>query len=388
MLTVQLIDYIFAYVSLTFAIPGIFGNIYILKTFFADKHLLSRKIFILIALTDITTSLNSAIPFGISRMMERKPMMFDSAVFCNISGVVFNITSRLSVFLISVLSFTRCLAIINPMQILKVNLVIGSILTYASIQLLIACIPFLNYLIHGTGAPLYTFNTHYTNCNWELGLIIERGTLYFQIAEYLLLFVPFFFPSILVVASCCVCVWSLRKSTKPGLCVNSSSVMINKCATREHSFGIRRVSYQKRNRATRTIAIVTFTFVILNFPYWVILLLFFIEQNSGLEIINYKNDYIRCLFIFCTNVSLYLNAGINPMTYIVRCKKVAFTFKSSLKNNKNGLLKMGSQSVYKKTPSPVLMGGKHRPGVTPVIKIQDMGNTGPQQDMVTVIEQQ
>ena len=352
------IDLVFGTASLISAVPGILGNVWILKMFYSEKQLLSRKIFILIAITHITTSFWSGIPFGISRLMGRQPALFNNKGFCNISGLVFNITSRLSVFLISVLSFTRCIAIISPMQHIRGNWIMGSIAGYSIIQLAIASIPFVVTDLETkspaqTGRTFYKFDEHYTNCVWSVDQIIsDPGTVLYEVAEYFLLFVPYFFPSIIVLTSCCVCIVSLIKSASnfPSNFPSSSIVRKDQDSEGKKSLTLAQTTEHRQEgegiipgsgrrgkdsilstkyRATRTITLVTLLFVVLNFPYWVILLLFFIEQNSGLKIINYRNEYVRCLFVFCTNVSPYLNAGLNPIVYLVRLKESKFSLNLS-----------------------------------------------------------
>lgn len=346
--SLEAIDVVFGVVSLGASLPGILGNLFILQTFMRERQRLSRKIFILIALTDVTTSLCSGIPFGVSRLLGRASGLFSNGIFCNVSGLVFNITTRLSVFLISLLSFTRCFAIIRPMTQINTSLVLGSIGCYSAAQLIIAGIPFLNSAFTAPGSPhyFYYFDYHYTNCIWAVDMIVAPDTLLFRVAEYLLLFVPFFFPSLVVVASCCVCVVSLARAARRDPSISrampsapsarrdsNTSKLSGLERLRSGSIGREKPHALKRGhntsenaltsckyRATRTITLVTLLFVILNFPYWVILLLFFIEQNTGLQIINYRNVYVQALFVFCTNVSPYLNAGLNPIIYFTRAE--------------------------------------------------------------------
>lgn len=339
------IDVVFGIVSLSAAIPGILGNVWILKLFYSEKQLLSRKIFILIAITDVTTSLWSAIPFGASRLMGRQPVLFDNKAFCNLSGLIYNITSRLSVFLISVLSFTRCIAIISPMQHLRHNLVMGSILGYSIIQLITASIPFIHFVLadfteslEQSELSLYSFNEHYTNCVWTVDQVIpDAKKVLYEVAEYLLLFIPFFFPSVIVLTSCGVCVYSLVRSVSNFPVSHRDSDFAGdkangvRCSVDlqpdqlETGRRARNSILSTKYRATRTITLVTLLFVILNIPHWVLLLLFFIEQNTGLQIINYRNEYVRCLFVFATNVSPYLNAGLNPIIYLVRVREIKYS---------------------------------------------------------------
>lgn len=347
------IDLVFGTMALVSAVPGILGNVWILKMFYSEKQLLSRKIFILIALTHITTSFWSGIPFGISRLMNREPVLLENKAFCNLSGLIFNITTRLTVFLISVLSFTRCIAIISPMKHLSTNLIMGSVAGYSIMQLAIGSIPFFCVSYYASGAAgeskyaYYEFNEHYTNCVWSVDQIIpDPDSVLYEVAEYLLLFFPFFFPSVIVLTSCCVCIISLVKSASNF----PRSSLIRKGGNRSPI--VTRISARKKAdeeevklpiscrsgansilntkyRATRTITLVTLLFVILNFPYWVLLLLFFIEKYSALQIINYNNEYIVSLFVFCTNVSPYLNAGLNPIIYLIRVKESKFSLNLS-----------------------------------------------------------
>lgn len=330
------IDAVFGHISLAASVPGILGNAWILRTFMMEKQQLSKKIFILIAITHLMTSFWSAIPFGVSRLMARAPILFSNLPFCNLSGLVFNTTSRLSVFLVSVLSFTRCLAILRPMKHISTRVVMGSVLGYSLIQLLISSIPLVNFLLSANHNFLYQFESNYSNCVWLVDQIVSYGTIAYEVAEYFLLFVPFFFPSVIVLTCCCICVVSLVKSTtkfplsySPSMVSGASSSRRPRAVSldvegevlpRAGHFNRRCVAKYK---ATRTITIVTLLFVILNFPYWVMLLLFFIEKNTGLQIIDYRNDFVRCLFVFCTNVSPYLNAGINPFIYMKSSRRAS-----------------------------------------------------------------
>ena len=309
-------DLLFASVSVISSFCGIIGNIFILNIFYADRRQLSTKIFLVIAVTDLITSSNGAIPFSVSRFLFRAPALFSSAVFCNVSGVIDNITSRMSVFLISVLSCTRCLAVIRPLLRVNVKAVIAAIVSYVVIQLLIACIPFVNYFFVLDSSALYNFDPIYTKCTWQVDLVVSPTTKLFIFSEYMLLFVPFFFPSVFVVTSCIICICSLKNAS-----VKQSRSNLELSGSLHIRSAERRTEVEK-HRATWTVAIITLVFVLLNIPYWIILFLFFIEQNSNLTIMNYQSEYMRALFVFCSNVSLYINAGVNPFIYIFRVRSI------------------------------------------------------------------
>ena len=322
------IDVIFAVVSVCSAIPGILGNTCILRVFYDERRLLSRKIFILIAVTDVIISISSAIPFGISRFFHRKPILFANKIFCNMTGVVFNISSRLSIFLISVLSFTRCLAIMNPIRVIRSNITmycVGGVQHNDNNNIMHTLHPLHNPSIQRRRKN----NDFYTNTSEYTPAVIGSWTL------------------LLIQVHGCTTSWNIYYSSSPSSCllllsspaVFSASSPFHKEVSTEDQHrdpnnrnpgnynGIRPVNPRNscpgtrkkaKVRATMTILIMTLTFVVLNFPHWVLLFLFFLERNISVSIVNYQNPWIIWLYIFCTNVSQYMNAGINPIIYITR----------------------------------------------------------------------
>ena len=74
------------------------------------------------------------LPIAASSLSQRKPLLYSNSVFCNIHGFLWNITSRLSIFLVMILSLTRTAFLTMPFKKMNKRAVLLSIVVYCVIQ--------------------------------------------------------------------------------------------------------------------------------------------------------------------------------------------------------------------------------------------------------------
>ena len=73
----------------------------------------------------------------------RTGMLFDSSIFCNLHGLLWNVCARMTVFLMMVLSITRTMFLLWPFKIINDKLVYIAVGSYFVIQFGQGCLPFL-----------------------------------------------------------------------------------------------------------------------------------------------------------------------------------------------------------------------------------------------------
>ena len=136
---------------------------------------------------DITTSL-LCLPLTLSYSQSRAPILFSYPVLCNVWGVGWALTSRLSIFLVAVLSMTRCLKITRPFLHVRACAVNTCTAAYVLACLGIGLIPFM-YGSH------YVYDRVSVLCLWNP--VGDVGSLTGFVALYILFInLPFSLPLI------------------------------------------------------------------------------------------------------------------------------------------------------------------------------------------------
>jgi len=85
------------------------------------KKNLPNKLYISICCIDICTVLLIPFPIAISCFNNRYPVLFNNEIFCEASNDIFSYLHKISMFLVMLLSFTRCFAIAFPFRFQSVN---------------------------------------------------------------------------------------------------------------------------------------------------------------------------------------------------------------------------------------------------------------------------
>ncbi|KAL5253574.1 hypothetical protein ACHWQZ_G013393 [Mnemiopsis leidyi] len=129
-----------------------------------------------------------------------------SRMTCNITGIIFSVTVRVSIVLILMISMTRVMAIYSPIRyraitsLTKLWIFLGLIWV---ISLGIATIPYYK-------SVEYTYIRHVALCNWSLHKIFESKDSLIA-AHFLFLVLPFALPGVLVLVLYFIILYSIIK---------------------------------------------------------------------------------------------------------------------------------------------------------------------------------
>ena len=97
---------------------GTLANCLAIVYFTRQRREISNIIYMCIVGVDIMNSLLMFSP-GVSYFMSRHPFLLDNSWICDMWGVLFHVTSRLSVFLVAALSLSRTISLTFPFYRLK-----------------------------------------------------------------------------------------------------------------------------------------------------------------------------------------------------------------------------------------------------------------------------
>ena len=255
---------------------GTLGNILALGYFTSRKRTTSNILYLSIVSVDLVSVFLMFWP-GLSHFLHRAPLVLSYPVICNMWGVLFFISARLSVFLVAVLSISRTVSLLSPFSPARKRYTITPILIYTTLLLLIASLP---YWHHDT----YTYSRALVFCGWDI-----------PPHHYLLIFTSVFIllnllPFLPIMISC---VLAVQELTKPSL----SGGYVDRGRGEERRF------------TSTTIVIITAVYLVLNLPVVVYSVMFIVG------LVDIFSNYLT-VFVFVYNVGF--NAAVNPVVYLCR----------------------------------------------------------------------
>eukprot|EP00116_Pleurobrachia_bachei_P007748 sb/3468010/ len=206
----QTLDFLFGIVELGSALVGLVLNPLTIAYFYRNRDQLSSLLYLFIVITDIG-SLLSCLPSSLSMLNNREPMLLSSPALCTLSGFVFNITSRFSVFLIGLLSVARALTLLLPFRTIPRIAYIVPLVMCLVFNVLLASAP-LAFSNHG-----YHYETFKAQCSWgvgELNFVGSRNTTLWRGITYSTIILPWLIPGCVVIISCFLCISILAKSDR------------------------------------------------------------------------------------------------------------------------------------------------------------------------------
>eukprot|EP00116_Pleurobrachia_bachei_P005856 sb/3466118/ len=279
---------------------GVAGNAVALPYFYRQRMDIPNKLYMLIILVDITTSV-LVFPISISYAGQRAPVLFASHALCQVWGVLWNVTSRLSVFLVLTLSVVRCINLTRPFTNIRHRAVMCIVGIYALLTLIAGMFPFF----HG---DLYEYDAMSVTAIWFMSSVSDT--------EFLVLFLIFF------VVSCSLPVLPILVSAVLSILAIRKSTSLTRLSTRTASLRLtgRRVQRRARNdRASTTIILITMAYLLCNVPFACYLIYEFIALtcNVGISISIDIGIYVR---LFLAVFSVSINAALNPCIYYWRIR--------------------------------------------------------------------
>lgn len=295
-LKIPTIDVLYGTAALLSCFFGSISNIFSVKYFAKNRHKVSCNVYLWMVAVDFLTCF-SMIHFGLSRIRPGFGNFLGKGIWCNILGFIYNISSRLSVFIVAVQSIIRSYSLVYPFKKVQVGIPMVILSTMAVIQILQASLPY----VRGKG---YEYNDMWGICLWYLEDILSPSSSLYYMLYILTLILPFLLPALPVLVSCGVSIKYIW-NTNPSPAVLSETPKISQLACV--------VKNKLKRRASVTVVIITVVYIVFNMPYWIYLICNMIldEPLGG----NLFNTYFGILL---NPLCVILNAAANPIIYYFR----------------------------------------------------------------------
>ena len=317
--------YPFAFVALFCCLIGIPANV-LCMAYFAIKN--RRKstyismLYMFMTLVDLVICL-LCFPLFLSNL-TRRPVLFNSSVFCGIWGYIQQIVNRLSVFCIGILSIVRTVSLICPFVHITGRQISVPIIIYAVFLFIQQSVPWwygVEYFFYpGLG------------CGWMIESIPGIASRYSdeaKIMQMIFVLLEFVTPIIPISVSCVISIMKLKTSAIP-CCGSNKEEDTGPGKGRNGSARSKLIleSTRIRRSATITIIILTAIYIIFNLPLNIFMFCDIIDlfdpQQKGSVLLRQGLPRNTILTIIYTVVgySIVFNSTINPVVYIIRIKKV------------------------------------------------------------------
>lgn len=317
-------DYLFGLTELGSVIIGLVLNFLTIPYFNRSKEQFSSMIYLLIVITDICI-LVCCFPSAIAMLNLRRALVLENRFLCSVTGFVFNIGARMSVFLIAILGCARSVSLIFPFKKQRSRTYMVVISIYLVANIVLASLP----LIFSPAG--YHYSHFVGQCAWginELSFVNCFGTdcqLWLWITYCTIIF-PWLVPGVVVVMSSAISIITLFRSEKTR----------RRMAPRRGStpFTPQRGATMKTKHATITILIMTVVYSVFNMPCW---LLYSYLLISGFNPVAWlRGSTALYLQIFVCRLSVAMNSATNPVVYFFRIEalsKLTILRKTSLSNS-------------------------------------------------------
>ena len=289
---------VYGSIELASTIAGLILNGIALPYFISRREHFSNVLYILIVITDIITCLVS-IPSSLSYLIKSYPVLAEQLWLCTLTGVLFQITARFSVFLIAVLSVCRTACLLFPLRKLN-QAVIGTIvITIYLILLIVQALLPIFFTDEG-----YVYRDFIGYCSWAvewLSFVEDVKSPEWHGLVYAFIILPWLLPGLVVVVSTAITIWRLLKSHWV-------------------SQSLGEYTSNQTKSATFTVVILTLLYVLFNMPCWMFYLAViwsiehpvrWLQSGPGVHV-----GY------FVSKLSVEFNALCNPFVYMLRMRRL------------------------------------------------------------------
>lgn len=291
---------IFGLIETICFIIGAAGSALIMSYFVAKTKDESSGEFlnICISCTDLIICLLS-LSCAVSDFSYGDQMMFSSKFYCNVWGFLWNVSSKLSIFIIAVLSLARTICVTLPFcRVRRIHVAIP-VFIYLLTLLIQSSTPFFFTAKGAAGSYLYVKS--YTLCGFYVGDVFDRGTVEFQVFQYWVAYVNLLAPLPVIATSCCITVYKLKVA----------GTALSRTRSQRNSEG-----GKFKNEATITVVILTVIYLMFNTP----LCLFWIlgVHTTVLESVLPSNNFTADKIIFFNFI--VMRSMCNVIAYYCRIK--------------------------------------------------------------------
>ena len=320
------VDKLLAAACFLCTLVGCPANLAVLHHFSQQRKDLPTCLYMCMNVADFVTCLTVLVT-GICFANNRDPSLFGVDVVCQIWGGIWVVLPFLSVYLVCVLSVSRTLSLLFPLQrLVRRRYALGSVAVYLTYLTLRIVVPVLAGSIHFVyvRTDVYCWD-HGSEQGWYLWYDIGTGLL--QLAA----------PVLPVCVSCLLSVYSLNESTLR-LHMRSRSL-------RPDYKRVLAMSRSYRRQATITILLVTLVYIVCNLPifgFWVLFLVEGFTVDRGSRFLSWYSWGLTYV------VLVALNSLLNPLVMIGRMSRV-----------RRGLLQSFSRTSFYRR-NRVMVGGTKR----------------------------
>lgn len=316
--TLPWLDKVYGSLETLAILVGITLNSLALRYFYKRKHQLSNLLFFFIAVNDLLI-LTTCLPSAISMLSDRRPMLFSYRGVCILAGFLFNIASRMSVFLIALLALARAVSLFFPFRVgHKKTSYLIPLGIYLVLNILLASLPLI------FSSKMYYYLPMGAQCSWginELSFVNDNYTAAWHTLTYTTIIVPWFIPAVIVLVSCAFSLNTLRKSGRKMRLMSAFYKAIpvryeagsSKVTTKSPT-----TSTRSTNHATMTIVIATVVYILFNMPCWIFNVVILLSLRN--QDINNYFSLVAGVYItyFMGILSVALNSVSNSIVYFTR----------------------------------------------------------------------
>ena len=252
------------------------------------------------------------IPVGLNYFNDHRyesPFFFNKPALCNLWSALWHIATRLSIYLIGVMSTARAISLLRPLYYLKKSVILTPLVLYILLLILQQTMPYW------WGKTPVKYYPQVGICTWTFNDITTIYSTAHKLGDFFFIQLEFLLPVIPIVASTVITMLKLHH--KDMELVNQTTI-------------------KNRKHATVTIIILSLIFVVLNMPY---LIYQFFNSLATLSNGNISLHWdgslplmVRKIFLQVYSIHLIgLNSCINSIIYFIRIKELRNHFFSPRK---------------------------------------------------------
>ena len=297
---------IFGVICMVSFVVGVIGNSVAVFHFWRKKKDRPTIIYSCIALNDLLLSILILFP-GLS-YMQYHSFWSNNLLVCNLWGVLWNITTVMSIFFILLMSISRTKALMLPFSRNTTTPIIVSIITYFGIQISQSFLPFFF-------ENAYKYEAKTFICVWNYDEEIPTGTRQYKLFTLLYSTMQRGLPFIPIMVCSILSIVVLYSSDKKRLLFGVRRSVASKDGNSQEKPVLREL----KNRASVTITIFTLAYAALATPYIVYMILTsLIIFKPNQDLLSFDTDHVfqAVALVIC----VALHAAVSPVICIVRMR--------------------------------------------------------------------
>ena len=314
----------------------------IILSYFLSKIIKSKNktastfLYICISYTDVMLSI-LVLSNSLSEFKSGDPVLFANDLYCTVWGFLWNLFSAISIFLIAVLSIARTVSSVFPFVKVRKRFVAIPVLVYFVLLVIEYSLP----IIYGQEGYRY-FDNHRL-CGFTITDLFPYPSIKYELLLHWVLLVNYLLPLALILISCAVTVYKLKRPT----------------LVRDTSQG------SLKHHATVTVLLLTFVYSVFNIPACIIWAssLSWVDNQFSLHawlVEHLGRNRVTGFAKLLNFYSVALNSMFNCLVYFYRIKNIQMYFKKIVFGIKTFSIHV--VSVYNK-PSDMIIVNKTRSNI-------------------------